>query len=101
MAVFVRRTNWTYDQPLFRSATNDEERLEAMLAAIALENEDLWVIESNEQPVAFAWVVIGQEALRLRQLYVAPGQQAPELLQPLFAQIDTHYAPRRMLKKCS
>jgi len=101
MAVFVRRTNWTYDQPLFRSATNDEERLEAMLAAVALEDEDLWVVESNEQPVAFAWVIIEQDTLRLRQLYVAPGQQEPELLQPLFGQIERHYAPKRMLQRCS
>ena len=37
MALFVRPTNWVYDQPLFRSATDDEDGLEAMLAAIALE----------------------------------------------------------------
>lgn len=44
MAVFVRPATWSYDQELFRSATADEDKedkLEAMLGAIALA-DDLW-----------------------------------------------------------
>ena len=88
MAVFVRPATWSYDQELFRSATADEDRLEALLAAIAVENEGLWVVESNEQPVAFAHVCTNRGTARMACLFVAPGRSPLELVRPLLERIE-------------
>ena len=55
MAIFVRPATWSYDIELFRAATADDDQLEALLAAIATPSQALWVVESDERPVAFAW----------------------------------------------
>ncbi len=83
MAVFVRPATWSYDLELFRRATVDEDRLEAMLAAIALADQGLWVVESNQRPVAFAWTEVRRESVRLPLLHVEPGEEPSELLPPL------------------
>ncbi len=88
MAVFVRPATWSYDQDLFRSAFADEDRLEALLAAIAIENEDLWVVESNEQPVAFAHVCIDRGTAQMACLFVSPSHPPLELLRPLLERIE-------------
>lgn len=92
MAVFVRPATWSYDLPLFRAAASDEDELEAMLAAIALPRQGLWVVESRQQPVAFAWIEIHDDTLRLRRLHVATDQPASQLLPPLFERIEEEYA---------
>lgn len=94
MAVFVRPATWSYDQELFRSATADEDELEAMLGAIALADEDLRVVESNERPVAFAHTAIRRDTLRVLRLFLASGQPALELLRPLLARIEEEHAGR-------
>ncbi len=91
MALFVRPAVWTYDQELFRWATDDEERLESMLAAIALEDQGLWVVESNQRPVAFAWTQIERDTVRLVKLYVAAGAVPAEALRLLIARIEQEY----------
>ena len=91
MALFVRPAVWTYDQELFRSTTDDEERLESMLAAVALEDQGLWVVESNERPVAFAWTQIERDTVRLVEFYVAAGAVPAESLRLLIARIEQEY----------
>lgn len=88
MAVFVRPATWSYDLELFRSAVADEDRLEAIAAAIAIENEALWVVESDEQPVAFAHVRTGGGIARVASLFVAPGRSALPLVRPLLERIE-------------
>jgi len=92
VALFVRPAVWTYDQELFRSATDDEERLESMLAAIAMEDQGLWVVESNERPVAFAWTQIEHDTVRLVELYVKAGEVSGELLRLLITRIEQEHA---------
>lgn len=92
MAVFVRPAVWNYDLGLFRAATGDEDRLEAMLAAIALKNQGLWVAESNQRPVAFAWTEIAGPNVRLLDLYIPPGEAAGELLDLLLKRLDEEFA---------
>lgn len=96
MAIFVRPAVWSYDEALFRSATADEDRLEAMLAAIALPDEGLWVVESNQRPVAFAWSRTDRDTVRLIELYAEAGEVAAdevalELLQPLLAHVEREH----------
>jgi len=88
LAVFVRPATWSYDLELFRSASADEDRLEALLAAIAIENEGLWVVESDEQPVAFAHVCINRGTAQMACLFVSPGHPPLELLRPLLERIE-------------
>ncbi len=87
MAMFARPANWTYDQPLFRRATADEERLEAMLAAIALQNEGLWVVESNQTPVAFAWTRREHKAVRMVEFFATSGKIAARSMRLLVERI--------------
>ncbi len=94
MAVFVRPATWSYDLELFRRATDDEDRLEAMLAAIALADQGLWVVESNQRPVAFAWTEVRRETVRLPLLHVEPGEEPSELLPPLMSRIEDEYCQR-------
>lgn len=95
MAQFARPAAWTYDQPLFRSATDDLDQLEAMLAAIALSDEGLWVVESDQRPVAFAWTRVDGDIVRLVRLYAAAEAEWTELLGTLLGRIETEYAPER------
>jgi hypothetical protein len=95
MAHFARPATWTYDQPLFRTATDDSDQLEAMLAAIALADEELWVVESDQKPVAFAWTRIDGDLVRFVRLYALPETEWTELLGTLLARIETQYAPHR------
>jgi len=88
LAIFVRPATWSYDLELFRSASPDEDRLEALLAAIAIENEGLWVVESNERPVAFAHVRTRRGTAHVECLFVAPGPAPLELLEPLLQRIE-------------
>jgi len=92
VAQFVRPAVWDYDQELFRRATDDEERLESMMAAIALEDQALWVVESNERPVAFAWTRMEADAVRLVELYVKPDEPPTEPLRLLIARIEQEHA---------
>ena len=87
MAIFVRPATWSYDIELFRAATADEDELEAMLAAIATPGQALWVVESDERPVAFAWTESEAGRVRLLRLYVKPGETALPLLEPLLERI--------------
>ena len=87
MAVFVRPATWSYDIELFRSAAADEDELEAMLAAIATADQALWVVESDERPVAFAWAKSEPDRVRLLRLHVKPGEEALPLLEPLVERI--------------
>jgi len=88
LAVFVRPATWNYDQELFRSALTDEDRMEALLAAIAIEGEDLWVVESDERPVAFAHVYTGRGIARVECLFVAPSRSPLDLVRPLLERIE-------------
>lgn len=93
MPQFARPAAWTYDQPLLRSAAADEDQLEAMLAAIALDDEGLWVVESDQRPVAFAWTRVDGNLVRLVRLYAAAETEGTELLRALLGRIETEYAP--------
>ena len=95
MAQFARPAVWTYDQPLLRRATDDEDQLEAMLAAIALGDEGLWVVESDQRPVAFAWTRVDGKIVRIVRLYAAAEAEWTELLAALLGRIETEYAPER------
>ena len=92
VAVFARPATWSYDLSLLRQAAADEDELEAMMAAIALESQQLWVAESGEQPAAFAWTTVEGDVLRLLCLYVQSGRPALELLPPLLARIEEEHA---------
>ena len=92
MACFVRRAAWTYDQPLFRRAASDEDELEAMLAAIARPDEDLWVVERDQRPAAFAWAVLGDRRVDLRRLVVDESSSPARLLAELLGRIEREYA---------
>ncbi len=94
MAVFVRPATWSYDLELFRSATNDEGRLEAMLAAIALEDEGLWVVESNERPTAFVHAAIEGRVVRMVCLFVGHGVSAADAFPLLLGRLKQEYAAR-------
>ena len=94
MAVFVRPAVWNYDLGLFRAATDDEDRLEAMLAAVALKDQGLWVAESAERPVAFAWTEVAGPIVRLLDLYIGPGEAAGELLDLLLDRIEEEFVDR-------
>jgi hypothetical protein len=93
MAVFARPAVWSYDLPLFRQATADEDELEALLAAIARPDEAIWVIESDELPVAFAWGHREGSRLRLLRLYRVPQASSPEIIATLMARIDQDASP--------
>jgi hypothetical protein len=88
VAVFARPAVWSYDLPLFRQAINDEEQLEALLAAIALEDEAVWVAEANQRPVAFAWGRREGASLRLLRFYVSPDAGSPEVAPRLMERIE-------------
>lgn len=88
MAIFARPAVWSYDLPLFREAIADEEQLEALLAAIALKDEAVWVIESNEVPVAFAWGRREGQAVRLMRFYLSPHRASPQIAGALVARIQ-------------
>ena len=92
MALFVRPAVWTYDQELFRRATDDEERLESMLATIAIEDQGLWVVESNERPVAFAWTQIDRDTVRAVEIHVNAGEVPTEPLRLLITRIEQEYS---------
>jgi hypothetical protein len=87
MAIFVRPATWSYDIDLFRAAAADEDELEAMLAAIATADQALWVVESDERPVAFAWTATEPGRVRLLRLHVKEGEDALPLLEPLLERI--------------
>ncbi len=91
MPAFARPAAWSYDLDLFRCATDDEDRLEAMLAAVALDDQGLWVVESNQRPAAFAWTTLERQTVRLLQLYVESGATDRELLPPLMQRIEDEY----------
>lgn len=83
MAVLVRPAVWSYDLELLRAAARDEDQLEAMLAAVALEDEDIWVAERAEQPAGFAWARRRPEGLFVLMLFVAADEDARAILGPL------------------
>jgi hypothetical protein len=101
MLAFVRPANWAYDLRLFRSATDDEVELEAMLAAIALDGQGLWVIEVGQQPVAFAWTAVEHGRVRLRRLHVQPGYACTEVLRLLLERIRREHVRRPALLEAS
>jgi hypothetical protein len=92
MAAFVRPAAWNYDLPLFRTATDDPDELESLLAAIALEREGLWVVESDEQPVAFAHTERLGTTLAVLWLFVTPGHGPGELIRLLLGRISKEAA---------
>ncbi len=75
MAIFVRPAVWSYDLALFRQAIADDRQLEALMGAVALEEETLLVAECNEVPSAFAWTRTVEGIRRTEQLYVTPGPE--------------------------
>lgn len=87
MALFARPAVWSYDLPLFRQGMADEWELEGLLAATVLEQEAVWVVESDEQPAAFAWGRWEAEELRLVRFYLAPHPAADAIGRVLLARI--------------
>ncbi len=95
MAEFVRRAAWTFDQPLFRLASDGTDELEAMLAAIADDHQDVWVVESDESPAALAWIAIDTDTVRFKRLFIAPDFSAMRLFPLLFARVFQERAGAR------
>jgi len=83
MAVLVRPAVWSYDLELFRAAVRDQDQLEAMLAAVALEDEDIWVAESGQRPAGFVWGRRRPEGLRVLLLFIPPDEDAVVILRGL------------------
>ncbi|KKL62471.1 hypothetical protein LCGC14_2184850, partial [marine sediment metagenome] len=58
--------------------------------------QGLWVVESNQRPVAFAWSRTDRDTVRLIELYAEAGEVAAdevalELLQPLLAHVEREH----------
>lgn len=87
MAIFARPAVWSYDLPLFRQAIAHELELEGLLAATVEKEEAVWVVEADEQPVAFAWGTRQAEGWRLRHFHVTPHPAAREIRDALWARI--------------
>lgn len=87
MPCFARPATWSYDLPLFREATEDEDRLESLLAAIATPGQGLWVVEENERPVAFAWTVVVPDRLEFQMLYLGQTPAPEVVLRELFRRV--------------
>lgn len=67
MAVCVRSAGWSCDLALLRAAAGNENRPEALMAATALEDQGLWVAESDGRPVAFARTARQHDILSVRK----------------------------------
>ncbi len=83
MAVLVRPAVWSYDLELLRAAARDEDQLEAMLAAVALEDEDIWVAERAERPAGFAWGRRQSAGLHVLLLFIPAAEDAVAVLRAL------------------
>ena len=87
MPVFARPATWAYDLELFRAAVVDEDELEALMAAIARDDQQLLVAESDERPTAFAWLSIDGEALEVHRFHVDNGADSEPLARCLLERI--------------
>ena len=96
MALFIRPTAWSYDIELFRKATGDEDLMEELLAAVALPNQGIWVVESDQKPVGFVWFEIRNDMLHIRQLYIDTTPQPSVIHMILLDQIQQEAADRNV-----
>ncbi len=93
MAVFARPATWNYDIELFRAAVADEDQLEALMGAIARDDQQLLVAESDEQPAAFAWLQAEKDTVTLLRLHVADDREAQPLVRCLLDRVESDHAP--------
>ena len=91
MAVFTRPCTWHYDLGLFREAVADEDRLEELMGAIARDDQQLLVAESNEEPAAFAWLAFDDRTVRLLRLHVADNRPVELLFRSLIDRIESDH----------
>ena len=94
MLIFSRRATWSQDVDLFRAGAADADQLEALMAAIAIQSQSLWVGEYDQQPVAFIWVVLDDLQLHLARLFVLPEYAQCGVLASLLARLYEHFGDR-------